>query len=249
MNVGFIVVMGGLVVAGLASLVGVWIERDAKKPLRWSITLSIVIFLAILVSIFQSCSGARAQAQLEEDMARMLENLDQISSESSEEDPTLHNFISKELKTQTRANLAIIERVIERVKAEGGSPFMFLGKYLPASELKWLEKLGKIEKGEGDEISAQSSSTRLQQKLKDVERNLAEAEKKISELSQENAALRSKLETSRDSLEKANADVAAAEARLEELKKQAAELEESLKSKKPRGSSSSSGQTPIWQKG
>ncbi|MGB1275363.1 MAG: hypothetical protein ACPG77_06400, partial [Nannocystaceae bacterium] len=76
--------------------------------------------------MFQSLGDAQASAKLEEDMARMLQQLDKIAN-SEGGNPALNEFISGELKTQSRANPDIVGKLQERIEADGGDPGAMLG--------------------------------------------------------------------------------------------------------------------------
>jgi hypothetical protein len=135
MDQGLILALVGLAVAGVASLLGIWMERDPTRPPRWAIGLSILISAATLVSCFQSISDAAAGAKTEEDLARMLQTLDKIAAESGGQGGALNDFISKEMESQSRSNPDVIKKVASRVEAEGGDPNALLARHLPASEL------------------------------------------------------------------------------------------------------------------
>jgi len=136
MDQGLILAIVGLTVAGVASLLGIWMERDPTRPPRWAIGLSILIAAATVVSCFQSIADAQESAKTEEDLARMLQTLDKIAAESGGEGGgALNDFISKEMESQSRANPDIIKKVANRVSAEGGDPNALLARHLPASEL------------------------------------------------------------------------------------------------------------------
>lgn len=131
-DTGLLLAVVGLVVAGLASVLGIWMERDPTRPARWAYLLSLLIVAATIVSLFQSIQDARDSATMEEDMARMLQSLDRLSKDS----PELTQFLSKEMEAQSRANPDVIQKVAARVTAEGGDPAAMLGKHLPASDMK-----------------------------------------------------------------------------------------------------------------
>jgi hypothetical protein len=135
MDQGLLLALVGLTVAGVASLLGIWMERDPTRPPRWAIGLSILIAATTVVSCFQSISDAQESAKMEEDLARMLQTLDKIATESGGEGGALNDFISKEMESQSRANPDVIKKVADRVTAEGGDPNALLGRHLPASEL------------------------------------------------------------------------------------------------------------------
>src|SRR5690606_37916549 len=88
---GLIVAMTGVVVAGFSAVLGIWMERDHNKPPRYAYALSALILLATVVSVMQSYLDAKAGEKMEEDMARMLQRMDEIASTS--DDPALQELI------------------------------------------------------------------------------------------------------------------------------------------------------------
>jgi hypothetical protein len=132
----------GVAVAGLAAIVGIWMERDPRRPPRWAWALSILILMATLVSVFQSYLDAKAGEKLEEDMARMLQQLDKLA----EGNPELQAFVTSELSAQARANPDVVEKLSDRVVEDGGDATEMLSKHMSASEVANLAKKGKVKK-------------------------------------------------------------------------------------------------------
>jgi hypothetical protein len=131
-------------VAGLAAVVGIWMERDPRRPPKWAWGISILILMAMLVSVAQSYFDHQAGEKLEQDMARMLQQLDKLAADS--EDPALQAFVTSELSAQARANPDIVEKLSERVEEDGGDAAEMLSKHMPASEVAALSKKGKVKK-------------------------------------------------------------------------------------------------------
>lgn len=192
MDTGLLFALVGLGVAGLASILGIWMERDPNRPPRWAIGLTILIGAATVVSLFQSLADAAASAKTEEDLARMLQTLDKIAAESGSDNPELANFLSKEMEAQTRANPDVIQKVAQRVSAEGGDPNAMLARHLPASELKGAgvkpgaapppnnAELSKL-KGEVNTLKAQLAEAKAAGKGGDEAKKQADAAKKDKE--------------------------------------------------------------------
>jgi chromosome segregation ATPase len=229
MDTGLILALVGLGVAGLASILGIWMERDPHRPPRWAVGLTILIGAATVVSCFQSIADAAESAKTEEDLARVLQTLDKIASASGSDDPALNDFISKEMETQTRSNPDIIKKVAKRITAEGGDANAMLARHLPASELAGAGiKASAVPAGNPAEV------TKLEGEVSSLKRKLAEA--KTAEQSADAA---------KKEAEAAKQDKADAETKMEELNKELLRLQkqnERLKGKSSKGAS-------RWDKG
>jgi hypothetical protein len=144
MDVELIITLAGLTVAGLAAVLGIWVERDEAKPPRYAYALSILILLATMVGMYQCYSDAKQGEKLEADMARMLQMLDKISNESEVEIPELDELVRTEIAAQSRANPKVVTKLAQRVADEGGDPGEMLGKHLPPSEMEGLQRKGEL---------------------------------------------------------------------------------------------------------
>jgi hypothetical protein len=200
MDTGLMLAIIGLVVAGLSSVLGIWMERDPSRPPRWAILLTALIVMATIVSLFQSTQDAQESAAMEEDMARMLQSLDRLSQGS----PEVGQFLAKEMEAQKRANPDVIQKVAARVTAEGGDASAMLAKHLPASEMGGV-------KGVQPTVSPAKTNTadvkKLESELATVKKQLADAQ-----------AFQRELETTKE--EKAKSD-----AKVKELTEQVEKLE------------------------
>ena len=137
---GLIVAMTGVLVAGLAAVLGIWMERDQAKPPRYAYALSALILLATVVSVMQSYLDAKAGEKMEEDMARMLLRMDTIAANS--DDPALQELIGAELAAQSRSNPDVVKKLAQRVSDEGGDPTEMLGRHMDASEVESVSRKG-----------------------------------------------------------------------------------------------------------
>lgn len=230
MDTGLLLAIVGLGVAGLASMLGIWMERDPHRPPRWAIGLTILIGSATVVSVFQSVADARASAKTEEDLARMLQTLDKIATDSGQDFPELDNFLSKEMETQSRSNPDVLKKMAARVSAEGGDPSQVLGKHLPAAEL------GGIKGVKATAVAAAANpeeTKKLKSELASVRKQLADAE-----------AARKQNETAAKKAESAQKEKAEAEAKVNELREELERLQKKNQRLK-QGSSSGS----RWDKG
>lgn len=144
MDTDLIITIVGLSVAGLAAVLGIWVERDKTKPPRYAYALSILILLATIVGMYQCYADAKQGEKLEADMARMLQMLDKISAESEVPLPELDSFVKTEIAAQSRANPKVVTKLAQRVADEGGDPQQMLAKHLPASEVEEVQRKGTL---------------------------------------------------------------------------------------------------------
>jgi hypothetical protein len=133
-NVGLLVTLMAVFVAGLAAVLGIWMERDKKKPPRYAWALSALIVLATFVK--------REQDALKEDMARLLSTMDKLAHES--DDPALKELVKSELTAQSRSNPEVIDKVAQRVSDEGRDPGEVLGRNLDAAEAEKVARKSKV---------------------------------------------------------------------------------------------------------
>jgi hypothetical protein len=153
MDILLLVVLIGIAVAGLAAVVAIWVERDRARPRKFAWALSVLILLATGVTILQSVlqdkqdeiSKAQDEAEkqkLQGDVARMMQTLDRIASESG--DPKLQQFLSTEIEAQSRTNPGIVQKLAQRYADEGEDPAEKLAKHLPKSEVQKMARSGSI---------------------------------------------------------------------------------------------------------
>ena len=120
MDMGMIVTFAGITVAGLAGVLGVWMERDPEAPPRWAWVFSFFIVISMGVEFTHSVAQAAEDGQTEEAMARVLEQLTMLAEHS--DDPALQSFVSSELAAQARSNPGVMDRLEKKVAAKGGDP-------------------------------------------------------------------------------------------------------------------------------
>lgn len=208
MDRGLILALVGLTVAGLASLLGIWMERDPNRPPRWAIGLSILIAAATIVSCFQSIADAEESAKTEEDLARMLQTLDKIASDQGGENPALKDFLSNEMAAQSRSNPDVIKRVADRVSAEGGDANAVLARNLPPSELGGFPAAKAAAPAQPNNEEAKKLRAELasvKQDLNNAKAASAEAEaakKNLEKLQQDHKEAQDKIEDLNGQLEK-----------------------------------------------
>ncbi len=190
MDTGLMLAIIGLVVAGLSSVLGIWMERDPSRPPRWAILLTALIVMATVVSLFQSAQDAQESAAMEEDMARMLQSLDRLSQSS----PEVGQFLAKEMEAQKRANPDVIQKVAARVTAEGGDASAMLAKHLPASEMGGVQ---------GVQPTVSPAKTANTAEVKKLEGELATVKKQLADAQ----AFQRELETTKEEKAKSDAKV------------------------------------------
>lgn len=144
MDTDLIITIVGLSVAGLAAVLGIWVERDKTKPPRYAYALSILILMATVVGMYQCYADAKQSEKLEADMARMLQMLDKIAADSEVPIPELDSFVKTEIAAQSRANPKVVTKLAQRVADEGGDPQQMLAKHLPASEVEAAQRQGSL---------------------------------------------------------------------------------------------------------
>lgn len=118
MDIGMIVTFAGVIVAALAGVLGVWMERDREAPPKWAWVFSVIIMVAMFIEMGHSIAQASEDAETEEAMARVLEQLADIAA--SGDNPALEQFVGAELAMQARANPGVMDRLEKKVEAKGG---------------------------------------------------------------------------------------------------------------------------------
>lgn len=141
-DLGLVVTVTGVLVAGFAAVLGIWMERDDRKPPRYAYALSGLILLATLVSVVQSWIDEKEQDQLEEDMARVLAKMEAIASKS--ENAELAELVKSELNVQTRAHPDVVSKLAQRVSDEGRDPTEVLAKHLDAADVESVARKSDI---------------------------------------------------------------------------------------------------------
>lgn len=232
---GLTIALAGLCVAGLASIVGIWMERDKARPIKWAAILSVLILIATIVSMVQSVLDARDAAKLEEDMARMIQRLDQIASASAGSDNAeLNQFISGELQAQSRANPDIVKRLQERVEADGGDASSLLGKHMDPSDVPGGVKVDADAMKKANE----ANEAKLKKELAAETKRADDAEAALKAAEAEATTAKSTSETQAKQLQQAQTQI-------EGLNGRVAELEQEVRSAKKKGSPA----VAPWQKG
>ena len=144
MDLDILLTVTSIAVAGITSVVGIWIERDPTRTKTLAYVLSGLIVMASFVSVIQSYVDEQAKQKMEADLARMLVMLNQIAAEDEGGSGELQALISSELNAQSRNNPNIINKVAQRISDNGGDPSQTLSSYLPKAEVESLSRRGKL---------------------------------------------------------------------------------------------------------
>jgi hypothetical protein len=120
MDIGMIVTFAGLFVAGLAGVLGVWMERDPEAPPKWAFVFSFLIVIATGVEMSHSVVQAAEDGVTEEKMAVVLEALAEMAE--SGKNPALANLVNTEMAAASRANPGVMKKMEKRAKAKGKDP-------------------------------------------------------------------------------------------------------------------------------
>lgn len=176
-NMGLLVTLMAVFVAGLAAVLGIWMERDKAKPPRYAWALSALIVLATMVSLMQSYLDQKEQDELKEDMARLLATMDKLAHES--DDPALKELVKSELTAQSRSNPEVIDKVAQRVSDEGRDPGEVLGRNLDAAEAEKVARKTSVKP---------KTTDKTEDKPKEREADKAKEEAKAAEEKQGSGA-------------------------------------------------------------
>ena len=120
MDIALMVTFAGILVAGLAGVLGVWMERDPEAPPRWAYVFSGLIAFAVAVELGHAGVQASEDGETQEAMARVLEQLADLAENG--DNPALEQFVGAELAAQSRANPRMMKRMEARMKAKGKDP-------------------------------------------------------------------------------------------------------------------------------
>ncbi len=118
MVTALIVSFTGVLIAGLAGVLGVWMERDPKSSATWAVIFSTLILFATGVELIHTGYQTFVDARTDIQLAKLLGRL----SDLSENNPELDQFVGAELAVQARANPNVVTRLEKSVAAKGGDP-------------------------------------------------------------------------------------------------------------------------------
>jgi|GEM_PF-3417693 len=135
----------GIVVTTLSAAVGIWIERDREKPIRTPIALTVLVLCAAGLSIFQCRQEDVESSELEDNLAKVMLQLDEVATKSQVELPELNDVLKSELMMHGRANPRVLMELAKNIAAKGGDPLVVLASYLPEADLQAMKRAGHFD--------------------------------------------------------------------------------------------------------
>lgn len=140
----------GVIVTALSAAVGIWIERDRDKPKGKAIALTVLVAVAGALCMYQAWHDEEEQQELEQQLAKILEELDNVAVKSEVELPDLNEALKTELTIHGRANPKVLMNLAKSIAAKGGDPLKFLAAYLPEADLQAMKRDGKFDEALAD---------------------------------------------------------------------------------------------------
>lgn len=126
MDVGLMVTFAGVVVAGLAAILGVWMERDPKAPAKSGYLFTGLIVIATCVELSHAMAATAEQNETDAKLARVLERMADLAASGN--NPALEQFVGAELAVQARANPDVVKKMEASIEEKGGDPKAVLKK-------------------------------------------------------------------------------------------------------------------------
>ncbi|MCB9777646.1 MAG: hypothetical protein H6742_03700 [Alphaproteobacteria bacterium] len=120
MDIGLIVSFAGVLVAGLAGILGVWMERDHDSPKVWAFIFSGLIVVASGVEANNTYGDTTEAAETDARMAVVLEAMAELAEKG--DNPALQQFVGAELAVQARANPEVVKKMEKSIAKKGGDP-------------------------------------------------------------------------------------------------------------------------------
>jgi hypothetical protein len=118
MNIALIVTFAGIVIAGLAGILGIWMEdRAPGASLRPAKVFTVMLVLACGVEMAHTRTVAAHQGETEERLATVLEAMAHLAGMGG--NPALDKFVGSELSVQARANPKLIAKVEKAAASKG----------------------------------------------------------------------------------------------------------------------------------
>mgnify|MGYP002632589113 CR=1 FL=1 len=120
MSMGLLVTFIGVIVAGLAGVLGVWMERDPKGGKAFPVVFSVLILGASTVELVHALASQVEAEMTDAKMARLLGSMAELAA--SGDNPALSSYVGTELAIAARANPNIVKKMEASVEAKGGDP-------------------------------------------------------------------------------------------------------------------------------
>jgi hypothetical protein len=195
MEWGLILTIGAVVVAGLAAVVGLWMERDPNRPPRWAWSLTFLILITTIVTIVTSYNdklegdaAEAAAAKRYDDIKRRAEllqdgneRLEEAAGESKDREEKMGDDIARMLvKLNDMAKDSTDPKVQEMVKAE-------MAAQSRGNEAV-VGKIAQQVKDKGGDPDAVLAAVLPEEELQRVKRNLKQKEERMDVLLDKKAA-------------------------------------------------------------
>jgi hypothetical protein len=195
MEWGLILTIGAVLVAGLAAVVGLWMERDPNRPPRWAWSLTFLILITTIVTIVTSYNdkleGDAAEAAASkryEDIKRRAEllqdgneRLEEAAGESKDREEKMGDDIARMLvKLNAMASTSTDPAVQELVKAE-------MAAQSRGNEAV-VGKIAQQVKDSGGDPDTVLAAVLPEEELQRVKRNLKQKEERMDALLDKKAA-------------------------------------------------------------
>ena len=178
-DIGIIVIFVGLIVGGLTAIIGMWIERDRRRPPTWITGLTVLIGMATLVSLYQAWEESKESEKLQNDMARMLLKLDEVAAKAGDQSGDLAEFLKTEMASQNRANPRVLNRMSEQVTQQGGDAVAMLSRHLPPDQVGNLNAASNRKSAASgkNETILRSQNEKLKSEVEKLKKAVAQANK------------------------------------------------------------------------
>jgi hypothetical protein len=195
MDWGLILTIGAVVVAGLAAVVGLWMERDPHRPPRWAWSLTILILITTIVTVVTSyndkldndANEAAAQKRYDDIKKRAellqdgTERLEEAAGEAKDREEKMQDDVARMLvKLNEMAKTSTDPGVQAMVKAE-----------MQAQSRGNEAVVGKIAqqvKDSGGDPDAVLAAVLPEEELQRVKRSLKQKEERMDSLLDKKAA-------------------------------------------------------------
>jgi hypothetical protein len=195
MEWGLLLTIGAVVIAGLAAVVGLWMERDPNRPPRWAWSLTILILITTIVTVvtayndkLEGDAAEAAAAKRYEDIKRRAEllqdgneRLEEAAGESKDREEKMGDDIARMLvKLNAMASASTDPAVKELVKAE-------MAAQSRGNEAV-VGKIAQQVKDSGGDPDTVLAAVLPEEELQRVKRNLKQKEERMDTLLEKKAA-------------------------------------------------------------
>ncbi len=120
MDIGLIISFAGVLIAALAGVLGVWMERDPDSPRTWGAVFSVLIVAASGVELVNTYDDTNESAVTDARLATVLEAMSELAAKGN--NPALEQLVGAELAVQARANPEVVKKMEKSIEKKGGDP-------------------------------------------------------------------------------------------------------------------------------